>query len=175
MSRKVKPKMDEQVLADEKRAFELRLQGMSQHKIAEALNCSQQSVSIILRRVTEKYAKNFLSFVNEIKHMQVAQYENIAGEAMEAWYLSKKCPNQEKGFFGDPKYLTTFMEAKRDIRKVLGFDSVERELIEADLIGKIEIEYIGCMTDNKEVDPKNAEETSDKVDGTASEVPRASA
>lgn len=174
MGLKLKPKKEEKILRDEERAFELRVKGHSQIEIAKELGLTQQGVSLILKRVTKKYAKIFLDNVAHIKNEQVSQLENVASEAMSAWYKSKERFNsnkkkyhaskivngkgalseqltEDKDQYGDPRYLHEFRKAKEDIRKVLGVDLVEKELMESDMISRIHIEVVGCEIPDKEV------------------------
>jgi predicted transcriptional regulator len=173
MGAKLKPKKTEKILHDETRAFELRIKGHSQMEIAKVLGLTQQGVCSILKRVTRKYAQAFLSDVAHIKNEQVSQLENVASEAMAAWYRSKENFNsnknkintrgkdgkpalqerlvEERDQYGDPRYLHEFRKAKEDIRKVLGVDLVEKELLESDMVGRIQIEVVGCEVEDKDV------------------------
>jgi len=154
-----KYKMDEKVQADEEQAFNLRVQGHSQLDIAKKMGLTQQGVSLILKRVTKKYAKIFLDNVAHIKNEQVSQLENVASEAMAAWYRSINTIKIDE--FGDPRYLHEFRKAKEAIRKILGMDLVEKELMESDMVGRIEIQVVGCEIPNKDVDLINDENTQD--------------
>lgn len=140
---------EESTLFKEEQAFKLRVQGWSQPQIAEELQMTQQGVSKALKRITKRFAKQFLDDVKVIKHEQVAQLENVAHEAMEAWYKSKEAHKKnhtkvkgaatkegaksaetnrfEEDQYGDPRYLGEFRKAKEDIRKILGTQYIEDE------------------------------------------------
>lgn len=167
MGKKLKPKSDEKVLADEMAAFDMRVKGMPQWEIAKKLNMTQQAVSLILKRVTSRYAKEFLEDVAHTKNEHVIQLEEVASQAMEAWHKSKNTHEikkqkktshggddrsiEMKDQYGDPRFLHEFRKAKEDIRKILGVDLVEQELFESDLVGRIQIEVIGCETEDMDV------------------------
>lgn len=148
---------DEQVLENERLAYDLRVKGMSQMQIAERLGLTQQAISIILKRATKKYALHFLSDLAVSKHEQVVQLERVASEAMHAWYQSME--NYEKTPNGDPRYLHEFRKAKEDIRKLLGMDLVEKELYEHDIVNRIQIELIGCEIKREEISPVQAKDS----------------
>lgn len=101
----------------EKIAWELRVKGWSQDKIADALQVSQAAVSKMLAKSTKKYSAAYLSEIKNIKDEQVAQLEYVAHQAIAAWESSR---NQSDG---DSRYLQAYMQAKSDIRKIVGADS----------------------------------------------------
>lgn len=98
-------------------AWELRVKGWSQMRIADSLQISQAAVSKMLAKATIKYSAAFLEEVKNIKDEQVAQLEYAASQAMAAWEGSRGESD------GDPRYLHAFMQAKSDIRKIVGADS----------------------------------------------------
>lgn len=129
-------------LQREKTAWELRQKMWSQDKIAEELGITQSGVAKLLKRLTLRYAESFSEDIETVKAEQVAQLENIAFEAMQAWERSKEAANvvrvkrplqgtsgegeqtkEARDQDGDPRYLATAMKAKEDIRKILGADA----------------------------------------------------
>ena len=98
-------------------AWELRVKGWSQVKIAEALQLSQAAISKILAKATKKYSEAYLQEVKTIKDEQVAQLEYVASQSMAAWEGSRADTD------GDPRFLHAFMQAKEHIRKIVGADS----------------------------------------------------
>lgn len=141
-----KPKSDEEVLVHEDEAWQLRTRGWTQLRIAEHLGLSQQGVSVILRRASEKFRERFLQDMKVVKDEQVSQLSLVADEALQGWFKSKETKKrnvtklkQGKGKnqnpyvdsksisefegSGDTKYLTEFRKALEDIRKILGADA----------------------------------------------------
>ena len=98
-------------------AWELRVKGWSQMRIADSLQLSQAAVSKMLAKATAKYSSEFLQQVKNIKDEQVAQLEYVASQAMAAWEGSRGESD------GEPRFLHAFMQAKSDIRKIVGADS----------------------------------------------------
>jgi len=98
-------------------AWEMRVKGWSQIRIANALKISQAAVSKMLAKATIKYAEAYLQNIKRIKDGQVAQLEYVADQAMAAWDGSRAESD------GDSRFLHAFMQAKSDIRKIVGADS----------------------------------------------------
>lgn len=107
----------EVILQNEARAFQLRKMGWTQNRIADEIGMTQQGVAKALKRITARFYKDFMSDVKAIKEEQVAQLEHIAGESMQAWSKSKVGSEA-----GDPRFLSSFMKAKEEIRKIVGAD-----------------------------------------------------
>lgn len=113
-----KPNVNKEViLQNEARAFQLRKMGWTQDRIATEIGMSQQGVAKALKRITGRFYKDFMADVKAIKEEQVAQLEHIADESMQAWAKSKV-----GGEAGDPRFLSSFMKAKEEIRKIVGAD-----------------------------------------------------
>ena len=73
----------------EKRAWELRQQCWTEERIAADLGVTQPAVSVMLRRISGRMAKQLTGQVERVKATQTAQLEHIAFEAMQAWERSK--------------------------------------------------------------------------------------
>lgn len=123
-------------------AWDLRQKCWTHERIAKHLGVTQPSVTRMLNRLTEKYAKELMDKIKVVKADQVRQLEAIADEAMQQWELSKKPYNMtsvkriidhdgnlsEAGEHtesnvekkGDPKHLLVLLKAKEDIRKIMG-------------------------------------------------------
>lgn len=108
--------LPEVTLDREQKAWELRLNSWTQQRIALELGISQSAVSQILKRLLERYMYENLEEIECFKAEQIAQLENVAFEAMQAWERSK-IKN------GDVRCLAIALKAKEDIRKILGIDS----------------------------------------------------
>jgi DNA-binding CsgD family transcriptional regulator len=72
----------------ERRAWELRVKGLTQGQIADQLDISQQGVSEILRRVEKRVLAELSASVAELKARQTAQLEYVYREAIAAWERS---------------------------------------------------------------------------------------
>src|SRR5436309_1140825 len=96
----------ERSLNREKVAWELRVKGWSQDKIADALQVSQAAVSKMLAKSTKKYSDAYLLEIKHVKDVQVAQLEYVAHQAIVSWE-SSRCQGD-----GDPRYLQAYMQAK---------------------------------------------------------------
>jgi predicted transcriptional regulator len=83
----------EDSLFREKLAWNMRIRGWNQEKIADNLSISQPAVSKLLAKATSKYSKAFLEDIKQVKDEQIAQLENVASEAMAAWDRSKEDAN----------------------------------------------------------------------------------
>lgn len=141
-----KPKTDEEVLAHEEEAWNLRVHGWTQSRIANKLGVTQQAVSVMLKRAGVKFRERFMLDIKHVKDEQVAQLQLVADEALQGWFRSKEAIKrnvtklkQGKGrgkkpyidsksvsefeACGDTKYLTEFRKALEDIRKILGADA----------------------------------------------------
>ena len=147
---KVKKQTTEKTLYNDKTAFDLRVKGWSQLRIAEHLGVSQSAISLILTRVNAKYAKNFMSKINDVKTEQVAQHQFIIDESMGAWTKSKN-PRKRKNkdgeveqisAHGDARYLDTAMRAMESIRKILGVHLIDPGEDKDQIFGKVMLEVI---------------------------------
>lgn len=126
------------LLERESKVWELRQCSWTQERIAAELGLNQSTVSRILARTTKRYAAQFMADVARVKAEQVAQLENIAYEAWQAWDRSKepfKASQRKTGGRGreetilrienrdgDPRHLLTIIKALADIRTILGLD-----------------------------------------------------
>lgn len=117
-----KPKSDQEVLADEDKAWHLRTRGWTQQRIGDELGVCQQTVSVMLKRASAKFHERFMQDIKVVKDEQVAQLSLVADEALQGWFNSKK-KVKNKISCGDTKYLTEFRKALEDIRKILGADA----------------------------------------------------
>jgi transcriptional regulator with XRE-family HTH domain len=126
-------------LAWENRIWELRCRGWTQREIASQLGVNQSSVWKVLRKLSRRMATQMEASILERKAEQVAQLEQIAMEAMQAWERSKEAAHaaQERrskdgmsmttsatGQYGDPRFLEQAIKAMADIRQVLACDAV---------------------------------------------------
>jgi len=141
-----KPKTDQEVLADEDKAWHLRTRGWTQQRIGDELGVCQQTVSVMLKRASAKFHERFMQDMKVVKDEQVAQLSLVADEALQGWFKSKETkkrnvtklkPGRGKNkdpyidsksvsefeACGDTKYLTEFRKALEDIRKILGADA----------------------------------------------------
>ena len=153
---------DEDVISREDEAFNLRVRGWSQLKIAQHLGMTQQGVSKALKRGTKRFTQAYLENMKQVKEEQVTQLEHVANEAIDAWYESKKPRKSmrtkvkgakdskrregekietEEFQYGDPRYLAEFRKAKADIREILGLKYIEPEDDEPPL-GEIRINIV---------------------------------
>jgi transcriptional regulator len=73
----------------ERQAWRLRVQGWTQERIAEHLECTQAGISKALKRIEQKLADAFVEEAREIKARQTAILEHVADEALQAWAKSK--------------------------------------------------------------------------------------
>jgi transcriptional regulator with XRE-family HTH domain len=89
------PMSREQVRDRERRALELRLEGLSQRQIADRLGVSQQMVSKVLRRVERRALRELTARVELIKARDSLLLEGIAIEAL-AEYRRSKRPGQSR-------------------------------------------------------------------------------
>lgn len=161
-----KPKTDEEVLAHEDEAWNLRVHGWTQQRIATKLGVTQQAVSVMLKRASAKFSERFMQDIKAVKDEQVAQLQLVADEALQGWFKSKEAKKrnvtklkQGKGrnknpyidsksvsefeVCGDTKYLTEFRKALEDIRKILGADAPMQ-------ITQVPSEYdLSCFTDEQ--------------------------
>lgn len=121
----------------EQEVWDLRIKCWTQERIAAKLQISQPAVAKILKRLTERYSRNLNDDIERVKLEQISQLEHIASEAMQAWDDSKQEIAVSKDFTryfpGDPRYLTAAMEAKEDIRKIIGADAPIKTINELDL------------------------------------------
>ena len=162
----------------ERRAWGLRQRGRTQEQIAAELQITQQAVSKILARVSDRYLKQVEAKVGRIKAQQTAQLEQIVSESMDAWERSKKpqrtlttvtrtgaegqtseqTTQQAVEQVGDVAYLDQARAALADLRKVWGIDAPQK------------VEHSGEMTQILEYPaPDEPDETPDPpVGGEAS-------
>lgn len=136
----------------ERAAWELRLQGWTQERIAEELGISQPTVCKILRRVESRLAEEFREHAEEVKARQAAILERIAAEALRQWerscqdavrvtvetgrakatemgliHLPDKEVTTTEGQSGNPALLAQAREALADIRAIWGMDAPKRQ------------------------------------------------
>lgn len=154
---------EETTLYKEEQAFKLRVKGWAQHRIAKHLKMTQQGVSKALKRSTARFSKAYLDDVKQTKDEQVAQLENVAHEAISAWYKSKETHkskrtkmkgakegvrtaekvDSESDQYGDPRFLAEFRKAKEDIRKIIGADLITNDTNKDESrVNKFEIQII---------------------------------
>ena len=134
-------------------AWRLRLQGLTQAKIAEQLGVSQQAVSLLLLKTEKRLHAEFVAQAEEIKARQTAQLEQIYLEAFEQWRRSCEdaeqvttvtgrakatndgcvidLPDQEtrtvKGQSGNPALLEKAMQALENIRSIWGLEAPKKQ------------------------------------------------
>lgn len=164
-NRTKKPVKDEQVIDKEDRAFKLRVQGWSQQHIATELGMSQQGVSVVLKRASERFAKNFLDKMKHVKDEQCAQLEQMCDNAIMAWEKSKKSKLYKD--VGDPKHIELWRRLKEDIRKVLGIHLIDNggdDDKKDQVFKKIQIEMIDSRTVEKEL---SKDDDQDQGDGAS--------
>lgn len=133
----------EEKLYRDSRIWDLRVkENKTQDSIAKELNTTQKTVSKVLQKLNLVYYQAFVERMDVVKQEQVAQLEIVAQEAWGAWVKSKEqhvstteCSGGEGGGYystntsdqyGDPRYLTIYLKAKEDIRKILGIDAATK-------------------------------------------------
>lgn len=100
-----------------KLAWDLRVKGWSQEKIANELGVSQSAISKMLLKSTKKFSEAYLLDIKNVKNEQIAQLEYVAYQAIVAWDSSRDAAEF------DPRFLQIFMQAKEHIRKIIGADA----------------------------------------------------
>ena len=75
----------------ERRAWELRVQGWTQERIALELNLSQSGVSRVLRRAEKRALAQTDKDVRLAKMRILGQLDHLLGEALAGWEKSKNC------------------------------------------------------------------------------------
>lgn len=133
----------EQRLYRDSRIWDLRVKkNKTQDAIAKELQTTQKTVSKVLERLNFAYYQAFIHRIDIVKQEQVAQLEIVAQNAWRAWEKSKKkhvtstdsVGGESGGFnsvttsdqYGDPRFLTVYLKAKEDIRKILGIDAATK-------------------------------------------------
>lgn len=148
----------EVLLERERRAWDLRQQGLTHERIAAELNLDRSTITKMLGRLSVRASKNMMEMVIEEKIGQIARLNHIVDEAMQAWERSKETAKtvrrqqadaaaQEEGDVegsarkkkvttttlvqdqdGDPRYLDVAIKAMNEIRKILGLDAPAKNL-----------------------------------------------
>lgn len=146
------------LLERERRAWDLRQQGLTHERIAAELNLDRSTITKMLGRLSVRASKNMMEMVIEEKIGQIARLNHIVDEAMQAWERSKETAKtvrrqqadaaaQEEGDVegsarkkkvttttlvqdqdGDPRYLDVAIKAMNEIRKILGLDAPAKNL-----------------------------------------------
>jgi hypothetical protein len=150
------------------RAWELRLLGHSQQRIAAELGVSQQLVSRLLQKIEQRLFAEFRDRAEAEKALQTARLESIFAQAMAAW--ARSCEDAEKvttvsgrskvfedgaavtlpdlrtvsrqGQTGNPALLAQAMKALSDIRDLWGLNSPQRTEISGAAGGPVAIREI---------------------------------
>ncbi len=146
---------NDQAREHERRAWELRQQGQTQEQIAAELGVTHQSVSRILRRVSERTVRQLAEDVLLHKLVQNARLDHIIDEAMQAWERSKLPAvravrkTHDSGAevlvvtttsqCGDVDYLTLVREALADQSRLWGLDALTQHVVTT---GPIEITQV---------------------------------
>lgn len=101
----------------------MRQRGATYERIAKEVGITFGGVSKILERLHKRYVKNNLDQVERIRTEQICELSHIADEAFQAWERSKKKLEHNPDLDGDSKYLTVYLKAKEDLRKITGADA----------------------------------------------------
>jgi len=135
----------------EKDVWDYRLKGWTYERIAEKIGISTHGVCKILKRLHDRYRKQHLEEIEQIKSEQISQLEDMFFESREAWERSKlrdkierikravKINEKDKSIAavsdigdlnieqrdqdGDPRYLEQCRKCLEDIRKIAGADA----------------------------------------------------
>ena len=132
----------------EAEAWELRAKGWSHQRIAEKLEVDVSTISKAIKRATEKHHEKFMANIHEYKKQQAKVIEDAAYNALEQYYKSQKAKNivtksgkvdaegkfirgavttiQKIDQYGDSRLLGMFYKGMEDIRKIWGFDNIQR-------------------------------------------------
>jgi predicted transcriptional regulator len=136
---------------NERRAWDLRLQGWTQQQIAEELGLSQSTVCVALDRIEKKLAREFRDHAEEVKARQTEQLQMVFQAAWEQWRRScedaqkvktvkGRVASNEAGYIplpdlvtemvegqsGNPALLSQAMKALADIRTIWGMDAPKK-------------------------------------------------
>lgn len=131
-------------LERELQVWSLRQQMWTQSRIAAYLGISQPAVTKILKRLCERYIKENLDELEQVKSEQILQLDNIAFEAMQAWELSK-----QHGQTGDPRYLIAVMKAQEDIRKIVGIETYIKFTVTKEISNNSRYRELSHLSDNE--------------------------
>lgn len=101
-------------LEKEQIAWQRRVEGASQTKIAMELGISIAAVNTMLGRLMERNRKQLDEDIRSHNELHVAQLENIFFQSYHAWQNDRK-PSGAR----DTAYLNTAMEAVKTIRKIV--------------------------------------------------------
>lgn len=132
------PVPKEVALQRRRRAWELRQQLWTQAEIAAELGVSQQQVSRILKRLSDRVAAELAADVARVRAQQTLQLEHVASVAMRGYEASQeptitvkrtespdglKVEQTTRGRDGTPDFLAKAMQAMGDVRKILGAEA----------------------------------------------------
>lgn len=119
-SRRIPYPPEDEVAAREYEVWRLRTEkGYRQSRIAEKLGINQATVSTILKRLLARFREENKRAVEDYITEQVARYEYIIEEALDAWEKDLKGGNAINNQ-RDKDYLNVVIKAMEDIRKLIG-------------------------------------------------------
>lgn len=145
------------ILEREKRVWEMRMRGATYERIANEIGVTFGGVSKILQRLHKRYREKNMDSIEKMKFEQIGELSNIADEAYQAWERSKKSASEDHE--GDPRYLSVYIKAKEDMRKIVGADApLKQELtgkdgksINVDMQNKIDAQELLKAVINKAI------------------------
>lgn len=106
-----------------RRAWEMRCQGYTLQKIAEAIGISFQCVAKALNKAQTEFQFDFSEDMKREKDMSAQQYMWAMNESRQAWENSKSLIPEDSNRYGDPRHLNNFMNAGKAIRDIYSLDS----------------------------------------------------
>lgn len=143
----------ERTAENERRAWELRLQGWTERRIGDELGVHRSTVGKMLQRMEKRLAAEFRDHAEEVKARQTGRLERLFEELVEQWRRScedgvtettveGRCqvdkttgeivplPTETRrtvsGQSGNPALLAQALKALADIRAIWGLDAPKR-------------------------------------------------
>lgn len=133
----------------------LYARGFTQLKIGEMVGCTQQQVSLDLKRIRQKWLESTLRDFNEAKAQELAKIDQAERQAWRGWTRSLRDAETvkvteegedagkrvvtTKGQAGDPRFIELVLKCIERRCKLLGLDAPVRSDITGQLGGNVHV------------------------------------